>query len=212
MTDFKTPLAFALVLGLSTGAVFAQDATAPATETPATEAPAAAAPATDAPAATTEAPANDGPGTTYIAETFDDWSIQCARMESGEDPCQMYQLLRDEKGTAVADISLFPLPAGGKAVAGATIMTPLETLLTQNLTLKLDAQEPRVYPFSFCAPVGCISRVGLTQGELDGFRKGNKITMTIVPMAAPDKPVNLTISLKGFTAAYEAAQKSAPKQ
>jgi len=202
MTDFKTPLALALALGLSTGAAFAQDATAPATE-----APAAAAPAADAPADN----ANEGPGSTYIAETFDDWSIQCARMETGEDPCQMYQLLKDEKGTAVADISIFPLPAGSKAVAGATIMTPLETLLTQNLALKLDAQEPRVYPFSFCAPVGCISRVGLTQGELDAFKKGNKVTMTIVPMAAPDKPVNLTISLQGFTAAYDAAQKSAPK-
>ncbi len=212
MTDFKTPLALALALGLSAGAALAQDATAPATDAPATEAPAAAPPATEAPATAAAPEKTDGPGSTYIAETFDDWAIQCARMEAGNDPCQMYQLLKDANGTAVADISIFPLPAGGKAVAGATIMTPLETLLTQNLALKLDAQEPRLYPFSFCAQVGCISRVGLTPGELDAFKKGNKVTMTIVPMAAPDKPVNLTISLKGFTAAYEAVAKTQPKQ
>ncbi|MBD3787807.1 MAG: invasion associated locus B family protein, partial [Sphingomonadales bacterium] len=156
----------------------------------------------------TEAPAEDGPGTTYIAETHGDWSIQCARTVEGTDPCQMYQLLKDANGTSVADISIFPLPAGGKAVAGATIMTPLETLLTQNLALKIDAQEPKVYPYSFCAPMGCISRVGLTPGELDSFRKGNKVMMQIVPVATPDKPVQLTISLKGFTAAYDAVQKT----
>lgn len=215
MTDLKHPLALALTLalGLAAGTAGAQDAPAPATEAPAAEAPATEAPAAETTAETTadaapEAAAADGPGTTYIAETHGDWSIQCARAAEGNDPCQMYQLLKDANGTSVADISIFPLPEGGKAVAGATIMTPLETLLTQNLVLKIDTQDPKVYPYSFCAPVGCISRVGLTPGELDSFRKGNTVTMQIVPVATPDKPVSLTISLKGFTAAYEAVEKT----
>lgn len=206
MKELKTPLALAFALSLVAGAAVAQETTAPATEAPAAAAPAADAPAAAAPEA--DAKDNDGPGSTYIAETFGDWSIQCARAAEGNDPCQMYQLLRDGNGTSVADISIFPLPAGAKAIAGATIMTPLETLLTQNVVLKLDAQEPKVYPYSFCAPMGCISRVGLTQGDLDAFKKGNKVTMQIVPMATPTKPVELTISLKGFTAAYEAVEKT----
>lgn len=198
--SFATTLAFCLAA--TTG--FAQDATAPATPAPATsEAPAAPA-ASDAPAAAAPTqPAADGPGSSYIAKTMDDWSLQCFRAESGNDPCQMYQLLKDTKGNSVADISMVALPPGGKAVAGATIMTPLETLLTANLQLTIDNQQPKVYPFTFCAPPGCFSRIGLTAEELAAFKKGNKVTMTIVPVATPNQPVQVTISLKGFTSAFD---------
>lgn len=219
MTELTKHLAIALVLGLAAPAAFAQDATATdgaATPPPAAEAPAATAPAAGDATAQTPAPAEapaadkkpDGPGSTYIAKTFDDWSLQCVHTEDGNDPCQMYQLLKDEKGNNVADISLVALTGSAKAVAGATIMTPLETLLTQGLVLKIDTNEPRSYPFTFCAPVGCFARVGLTAEELATFKKGNKVSMTVVPVAAPDHPVTVAISLKGFTAAYEAVTKT----
>lgn len=203
MTEFKKPLAAALALCLATLPAFAQDATAPAapTEPPAaTEAPAPAATETPAPA--------DGPGTSYIANTFDDWQMQCFRTEEGKDPCQIYQLLHDANGSNVADISMVALPDGGKASAGATIMTPLETLLTANLQLKVDNGEPKVYPYTFCAPPGCFARIGLIPDELAQFKRGNKVTMTIVPLATPGQPVNVEISLKGFTAAYDAVAKN----
>lgn len=219
MTDVKHSLALALTLALAAATAQAQEATpaAPAAEAPAAEAPAAEAPAAEAPAAeapATESPAAaptdapDGPGTTYIANTFDDWQVQCVRTETGADPCQMYQLLKDANGSNVADISLLNLPAGGQIVAGANIMTPLETLLTQNVTLKLDTNEAKVYPFTFCAPQGCFARVGLTAEELAAYKKGNKVEMTVVPMAAPDQKVVVNISLKGFTSAYEAVLKA----
>lgn len=207
MTVFRNSAAAALVLCLAVPASFAQDAAAPATEAPATEAPAAEAPATTTPPATAEAqPAEptEGPGSSYIAETFGDWNLQCFRSEDGNDPCQMYQLLHDAKGNAVADISMIALPPGGKAVAGATIMTPLETLLTANLALKVDNQTPRGYPFTFCAQLGCFARIGLLPEELAQFKKGNKVTLTVVPISTPNEPVNVDVSLKGFTAAYDA--------
>ncbi|HEY0212376.1 MAG TPA: invasion associated locus B family protein [Paenirhodobacter sp.] len=207
MTDFKKSVVAALVLCMAAPASFAQDATPPATEAPASQAPAtpeAAAPATgDVPPATSA----EGPGTSYIAETYDDWKMQCFRAEDGNDPCQMYQLLHDEKGNPVADISMVALPPGNKAVAGATIMTPLETLLTANLALKVDNQAPKGYPFTFCAPPGCFARIGLLPEELAQFKKGNKIILTVVPVAAPNQPVNVAISLKGFTTAYDAVSK-----
>lgn len=205
--DLSKSFVTTLALCLAATAGFAQDATAPATPAPATgDAPAATAPATpETPAPAQAAPAQpaDGPGSSYIAKTIDDWSLQCFRAESGEDPCQMYQLLKDAKGNSVADMSMVALPAGGKAVAGATIMTPLETLLTANLQLAIDNQQPKVYPFTFCAPPGCFARIGLTTEELAAFKKGNKVTMTIVPVATPNQPVQVTISLKGFTSAFD---------
>lgn len=208
MADLTKSLAVMLALGLGSAAL-AQDAStppaAPATGTPATEAPAAQAPAADAPAAPAAGqPDPNGVGAPYVKETFDAWSLQCIRTEDGNDPCQIYQLLKDQAGNSVADISIQNLPEGQKAAAGATIMTPLETDLSQNILMAVDTAEPKVYPFRFCARVGCFVQAGFTTAELDGLRKGNKVVLSLAPMAAPQQKVSLDMSLKGFTAAYEA--------
>lgn len=143
-------------------------------------------------------------GQTYVSETHGDWSVRCIRTESGNDPCQLYQLLQDQQDNNVAEISLFGLPPGQQAAAGATIVTPLETLLTEQLTLQVDGGEARTYPFSFCSTIGCFARVGFTSDEVDQFRRGNVATLSIVPAAAADQRVNLDVSLTGFTAGYDA--------
>ncbi len=113
------------------------------------------------------------------------------RTEDGADPCQLYQLLKDGQGNSVAEISMFTLPAGQPAVAGATLITPLETLLTQQIGLQIDGGTAKRYPFTWCAAIGCIARVGFTQEEIDQFKKGAKAVVTIVPVAAPDQKVEL---------------------
>jgi invasion protein IalB len=143
-------------------------------------------------------------GEPYLGAEFGDWDLRCVRTEDGNDPCQLYQLLEDQNGNAVAEISVFPLPAGQQAQAGVTIITPLETLLTEQLTLRVDAGQAKRYPFTFCAPVGCVSRIGLLPEEVQGFRRGARATVRIVPAAAPDQEVILTVSLAGFTAGFQA--------
>jgi len=144
-------------------------------------------------------------GQPYIREEHGDWALRCLKSEEGQsDPCQLYQLLSDDDGNSVAEISLFPLPEGGRAAAGATIVVPLETLLTQQLTLSVDGGEARRYPFTFCNTAGCVARIGLTTAEIDQFRRGNAATLRMVPAAAPDEAVVLKVSLTGFTAGYAA--------
>lgn len=169
---------------------------------------------TDAPVADAASPEGlsmgqspaEGPGSTYVKEAFSDWELRCIRVESGAEPCQLYQLLKDGQGTSVAEIGLFSLPEGGEAAAGATIIVPLETLLTQGLRLGIDAAQPKIYPFTFCSQVGCVARVGFTAEEVEAFRKGNKAVLTIVPAVAPDQTVSLDVSLAGFTAGFEAVK------
>ncbi|PZX18493.1 invasion protein IalB [Palleronia aestuarii] len=148
------------------------------------------------------------PGQTYTAETFGDWQQRCIRTEDGDDPCQLYQLLEDGNGNAVAEITVVSLPEGQQAAAGATIITPLETLLTEQLTLAVDSAQPRRYPFNFCAEAGCFSRIGLTASEVQAMQRGATATLTIVPAAAPDQTIDLAISLSGFTAGYEAVREA----
>jgi invasion protein IalB len=143
-------------------------------------------------------------GQPYVAEEHGAWQLRCVKSDDGKDPCQLYQLLSDAEGNSVAEFSIFNLPAGQQAAAGATVITPLETLLTAELRLQVDAGQARRYPYSFCSQIGCFARVGFTQGEVDAFKAGSAVTVAIVPAAAPDETVALTMSLSGFTAGWDA--------
>jgi invasion protein IalB len=176
------------------------------------EAPGDADPATGDPAgggtlSTGEAvaePAPRGPRI-YVREEHGDWEIRCLEAPEGQpDPCQMYQRLSDQSGNPTADINVFDLPDGGEIAAGATILTPLQTLLTEQVTLSIDGGQPRRYPFSFCDEAGCYARLGLTADDVNRMRRGADGTVVVVPAQAPDQEARLTLSLTGFTAGYEA--------
>ena len=150
-------------------------------------------------------------GARYEREVHGDWQVRCVKTESGQDPCQLYQLLSDGQGNSVAEFSIFNLPEGQQAVAGATVITPLETLLTAELRIQVDDGQVRRYPYSYCSQVGCFARVGFTAGEVDAFKAGKAGKVVIVPAAAPDQNVALTLSLTGFTAAWNALQAGEPE-
>lgn len=195
-------LALALMVALGTGPVWAQDtATDQSNTVQLGETPD---PATDLNMGQTEgedeAAEGPAPGQPYIREQYDDWALRCINNPDGDDPCQLYQLLRNAENIAVAEISVFPLSDGGRAAAGATIVVPLETLLTENLKLAIDGGSARVYPFSFCNRAGCVARIGLTGDDVAAFKRGAKAVLTLVPAAAPTEKVNLDVSLTGFTA------------
>jgi len=146
-------------------------------------------------------------GATYVREEFTDWELRCVSAPEGQpDPCQLYQLLLDIDGNAVAEFNLFDVPDEGDLVAGATIVTPLDTLLTGQLRMAVDNSQPRVYPFSFCQAIGCFVRLGLTTEDIHAFEAGNVATVAIVPLPAPDQVVTLGLSLAGFTAAFAALE------
>ena len=144
-------------------------------------------------------------GTPYVTEEFGDWAIRCITAPEGQDdPCNLYQILYSADGAPVSELNIFPLDGEGPAAAGATIVVPLETQLTEQLTMAVDGQNARVYPFNFCNVAGCVARVGFTQAEVDEMKRGIVAAIRIVPAAAPDRNVVLNISLLGFTAGFEA--------
>lgn len=199
-----TSTALALILALATAPLMAQTTTE---EAPKTEegAPAEAAAGTDLAMGQEVAPA-DGPGTDYTAATFEAWEQKCVRTASGVDPCQLYLLLKDKEGNSVAEFTMFNLPkdAGSPAAAGATFIAPLETLLTAGMALQIDGGKGKVYPFTVCTQIGCVARIGFTAEEVEAMKSGANALITIVPFVAPNQKVELTMSLKGFTAGLDA--------
>jgi invasion protein IalB len=198
-----TSTALALILALVAAPLMAQTTEeAPKTD----EAAAADAAIADGLAMGQEVGAKDGPGSTYTVANFEAWEQRCVRTESGVDPCQLYLLLKDKDGNSVAEFTIFNLPKGteGPAVAGATFIAPLETFLPGGMTLQIDDGKGKAYPFTFCAQIGCISRIGFTAEEIEAMKSGGNAKISIVPFVAPDERVELTMSLKGFTAGLEA--------
>ncbi|MDZ4087557.1 MAG: invasion associated locus B family protein [Tabrizicola sp.] len=202
-----TSTALALILALAATPLIAQTEAAPASEdTAPAEGVAADGAAAGNLAMGQEVGAADGPGSTYTVATFEAWEQKCVRTESGVDPCQLYLLLKDQEGNSVAEFTMFNLPKGseGPAVAGATFIAPLETLLTAGMALQIDEAKGKMYPFTFCAQIGCVARIGFTAEEITAMKAGANAKITIVPFVAPDEKVELAISLKGFTAGYDA--------
>ena len=226
MANRTSPALIAAIFTIasSAGMAFAQTSNdaAPAATTeapaaaaaPAAEAPAAAAPA-EAPAAAPAAPAAAAPaaiptsaadaalGQTYLRAAHGDWSLRCIKTQDGKDPCELYQLLKDADGGAVAEASVVPIQ--GKVSAIITFVAPLETDLQNGMQLQIDANKPLSYPFMVCAQIGCISRVGMTDAELAVLKRGKSGSVSLRPFGAPqDQLVKLNLSLTGFTAGFDA--------
>jgi invasion protein IalB len=189
MTEFLTRISLVAALAMA-GPALAQDATTP--------------PATDPGLALGET-VTDGPqpGQPYVREVSGDWSVECLRVEEGDEPCQIFQTMTDDEGNQVANMRIFRLPAGGQAEAGALVAVPLETLLTAQLTITVAGQQPKRYPFSVCDRQGCYARIGLTAEDINAYKRGASATVTLVPFVAPDERVEVKLSLSGFTAGYD---------
>lgn len=189
---FRTPrrstlLATALTAALLPGLAIAQDAAAPE--------------------ASAEAAAQL-PAEPVVVATNGSWQVMCNQVEDiATQNCEMYQLLLDPAGQPIAEIGIAVLPFGSEFSAGATVTTPLETFLPTGMGWRIGAaEEMRIEPFRVCTVIGCIIRMGLSAEEVDAMRAGTTATVTIAPFAAIDQPVEITVSLAGFTASFDDLQ------
>ena len=199
MIRYLTPLSVATLLVLS-APVMAQTTATTDEQAPATELAPSAGSQLDLGQTVTEGPQL---GERYSKGKHGDWDLACIKTEAETDPCSLLQILKDDKGNAVAEVSLFRIKGEGQAVAGATVIVPLETLLPAQLTITVDGSPGKRYSYTLCNQIGCVAQIGLTAEDIDAYKKGSTATVSLVPAPAPDQVVSLPMSLVGFTAGYE---------
>lgn len=136
-----------------------------------------------------------------VVEHHGDWEIRCT---DGESNCRMFQSAFDTEGNEVANISMQALPEGSAAQLGVVVITPLLTLLPRGMTMGVDDGVPASYPYSWCDRAGCYSRFGLTAVQVDAMKGGDEAYLEIYAITSGDAAVRATISLTGFTAAFDA--------
>lgn len=210
MTPLRITFLAAAAFGLAvSGPVRAQEAE------PATEAPAAAAetPAEAPSDAAQDAAAADGPAepAAEIEVTrHGDWEVGCL---AGTPACEMQQVAKDAGGNPVVLVRVVKLPADAEAPALAIFNTPLGTLLPTGLSFRIDQAQEAALPFDWCVQEGCIVRLGLREADVNAMKRGRTVQLRVVSIADPEAPVELTLSLTGFTAAYDSmATPPAPQQ
>ena len=137
-------------------------------------------------------------------KVYQDWELRC---EAGADQCFIYQMVRNAAESPVAEIRIVNIEPRGEAVAGATVVTPLGSLLDAGVVLQIDDREARKYPFNWCTRAGCFSQFGFTEEEVAAMKAGNVVKMRLISVSAPDQPILLDVSLSGFTAAYDEMSK-----
>ncbi len=143
-------------------------------------------------------------GQYYVSDTFKNWQKLCLSTGTEVEPCYMYQLIEDDSSHPTAEFTILRISEEEGISAAATIMTPLETLLTAKLVFSVDGAESRQYPFSWCDKRGCYARIALTDDDIFSMKKGKKGYMEIESISAPGKTIRLPFSLSGFSAAFGA--------
>jgi len=146
---------------------------------------------------TAEALADDANG---VVARHGDWQIRCAPDSNN---CRMFQAGFDSDGNEIANITLQPLPEGSAAILGASVVTPLLTLLPRGVTLGVDDGVPAAYPYSWCDRAGCYARFGMTAGQVDAMKSGNSAYLSLFAIVDQEKEIRAEVSLTGFTAAFD---------
>ena len=144
------------------------------------------------------------PGEIYLAGNKGDWNVRCVTANPGEiDKCEIQQLLFLNENSPIADISIFKLPEGERAVAAANVMVPLETLLTKKFRFAFSEESVKEFPYSFCNQNGCLVRMGLLEEDIEAMKKGSSSELSITHISSPEASINFSLSLNGFTAAFD---------
>lgn len=156
-----------------------------------------------------EAPALGEP---YSVATYQDWEILCTRIEEGApELCEMYQLLLNEDDSPIAEITVAALPPEEDFPVGATVTTPLGTLLLPGLGWQIgDDGDIRAEPFQVCNAIGCAALLGFNEEEVQAMRMGSHANVLFRPFANPQHVAQARVSLMGFTAALEDLEDRAP--
>lgn len=146
----------------------------------------------------TPAPSALPGGAASLNETHGDWTVSC-RMEQGAKLCALSQALADtNSGERVLAVEL-STPALDQ-IEGMLLL-PFGLRLSDGVTLKVDTNPlGAARPFLTCIASGCLVPLAFTASEISAMRAGEAMTISGA-RADADQPVELTVSLAGFSVA-----------
>jgi len=145
--------------------------------------------------------------TEEIRETHGDWEVVCA---SGQDVCVIRQVGQDSRGQNALVVTVRELDGvtaeSGEAVPAAIdIVAPLGVALQAGVRVQIDGGQERGAAYNICVQSGCLVRSPMGAEFLADMKRGVTAAMTfVVPSNQQAREVTVNVSLRGFTAAFNA--------
>ena len=148
-----------------------------------------------------EAAQDEAPGPAQGVRRFEDWELRCEQKDQWEEKtCYIVQSLKsEESGRRVLQILVTHF--GEDRLLGALISVPIGIRLPPGLVLQIDEEPARRFPLERCTPQTCQAQLRLDGKLLASFKAGMEGKVTFYE--ASGQAVNVTFSLKGFTAAFK---------
>ena len=141
-----------------------------------------------------------------VSETHGDWTVYCVEVPVDEEDttrCVMEQRLdwiSEDESTAQRVLTMTLAPRQEDNLE-AIIITPFGLLLNQGMQLRIDEGPPFRMNFRTCLETGCVSVAEYSENIVREMKRGQKLFVTMVE-ASQGQPFQLSVSLRGFTAAH----------
>jgi invasion protein IalB len=146
------------------------------------------------------------------ARDFSDWRLLCSVPDKGgKRDCQMIQRImrqKTDKGAAlVTFVRLVKVKDKDSPMTMMRLVTPMGTILTPGMAIKVDAGKEITAPYWQCRPkVGCLVDLAFDKAMVNKLKEGKAM---MVAYRAPDgKTSTVKVSLKGFSQALDAMTQS----
>jgi invasion protein IalB len=151
------------------------------------------------------------PGT--AEEIHKDWKVKCVTNVQNGNPvrqCYLSQALFVTK-TKQKIFEMLIEALGNKNLSPGAIILTLGILLAKGVTVSVSGQKPFALGIRTCNAGGCISKFSFDTNMINVFKAAGKASFQMVD-AGSGKPINLTLSLAGFSAAHARLVDLVPKQ
>jgi invasion protein IalB len=137
-------------------------------------------------------------GATSVRETHQDWLVSCGKQEEATRCVMSQQQYNAQSRQRVLAIEL---QRSGDQLSGALVL-PFGLSLDSGVTLQVD--ENSALPsarFRTCLPAGCVAPLTFNAETVQALSRGTSLKISAV--AEGGKPVAMSVSLKGFSAARD---------
>jgi len=139
-------------------------------------------------------------GASALSEMHGSWSVNCSVGEKGKDCGFSQSAGNPQTGSTLVALDL-AAPAANRAEG--MLLTAFGLRLDAGVQLGIDGQPlGAARPFLTCISSGCLVPMAFEDVELSALKVGQKLDVTGIKVD-DGKPVTVSLSLAGFTAAYD---------
>jgi invasion protein IalB len=132
---------------------------------------------------------------TRLDRAFEKWRVTCVERAETKN-CAVSQSFSNQRRNVVFSWTI----GMDDQVRKAIIRTPTNVLLAEGVRVSVGGGDPAQIPYRTCGPRFCFAEFTFSDEWLKAFQTGQTVPVSFT--AANGDPVEITLDLKGFSAAH----------